>query len=336
MNKIVIDSPLDMHTHLRQGALMQSIIPLTCPTWAGVLGMPNTDPPLTTAAQLRDYLDDIMLTTGNADFKPYLTLYFQTTYTREFLESVEDLILSVKFYPKNLTTGSQHGCDPGDPKVLDILGYCEELGIPVNVHPEAEGYYHDREQLFMKYAYDWTNRFPNLKLILEHLSDAESLHLLERPNVYGTVTPQHLLTTGNDWFGPPFDYRLYCMPCVKRPEDRDGLMQAVTGGSYEKFHKKLMAGTDSAGHDPNKKVQCGCAGVFSAPIALQLYAQAFDRAGKLDKLQGFVSDNARQIYGLTPPEKKVSLVRQPFTIPQSYLGVHEPMWAGRTIDWSIE
>jgi dihydroorotase len=215
--------------------------------------------------------------------------------------------------------------------VYDVLAILEELGIPLNVHPEAPGYYHDRERLFGRHALAWAMMFPRLKIILEHLSDRVSLRLLDLPNVFATMTPQHLLTTGDDWFGPPFDPHLYCMPCVKREEDRHALLAACTTGPHR---GKIMAGTDSAPHEMPRKVDCGCAGVFTAPIALQLYAQAFASYGMLDCLQAFLSDNARRIYGITPPARTVRLVREPFTIPDRY-GDVVPMWAGRTIEWSI-
>lgn len=333
IDAITIESPVDMHAHLRQGEMLRQVVPLTTTTWAAVLAMPNTDPIIDSRDRVLDYREavrDAACPMGHPDFEVYPSLYFQAHYTRDFLALVQPYILSVKFYPRGLTTNSAHGCDPGDPRVYDVLAIMEELGIPLSVHPEAPGYYHDREQLFGKYARDWSRRFPGLTIILEHLSDRNSLELLEHPNVHATVTPHHLLTTGDDWFGPPFDPHLYCMPCVKRPEDQHSLL-AACGGPHR---AKIMAGTDSAPHTRDRKVQCGCAGVFSAPIALQLYAQAFDAHGMADFLQDFLSGNARRIHGITPPARTVTLVREPFTIPDRY-GDVVPMWAGRTIDWSI-
>ncbi|HEY1066444.1 MAG TPA: dihydroorotase [Pirellulales bacterium] len=339
MDKIVVDAPLDMHVHLRQDALLRVVTQLTYPTWAGVMAMPNTNPPITTVEQLAQYRAEILAAVPQGEaFEPYLTLYFQTSYTRDFLALAKPHILSIKFYPRNLTTNSHHGCDPGDPAVYDVMAAMEELGIPLSVHPEAEGYYHDREELFGRFVERWVVRFPRLKIILEHLSDRKSIPLLKHPNVFATVTPQHFLTNGNDWFGPPFNPHLYCMPCVKRPEDAQALLQAATNSSLA---DKFMAGTDSAPHVEDRKVSCGCAGVFTAPIALQLYAQAFDGVGAIEKLPAFLGGNARRIYGVTPPKKKITLVRKPYAIPERYDNGGSgqdliPMWAGRTIDWSVE
>lgn len=337
MDEIVINSPVDMHVHLRQGSRLKQVAPLSAATWSAVLAMPNTEPVIDTSERAAAYRYEALAAAGDpsaryfaVNFDVYSTLYFRPDYTREFLRDAKPHILSVKFYPKNLTTNSRHGCSPHHPGVPAVLAAMEELGIPLNVHAEAEGYYHDREQLFAAHIYRWALDFPNLKIVLEHLSDAASLPLLSYPNVYATLTPQHLLTTGNDWFGPPFNPHLYCMPCVKRPEDRAALMEAAT----TTYPWKVMAGTDSAPHGKSDKHNCGCAGVFSAPIALQLYTKAFADFGRLDRLQGFLSENARRIYGIKPPPKRVRLVRAPYVIPDSY-GDVVPMWAGKTIDWSI-
>ena len=334
VDEIVIDSPLDMHAHLRQDEMLRLVAPLTSRSWAGVMAMPNLSPIVDSPAAAVAYRAAILEAAkegSDEPFEAYTTLYFQTHYTRDFLADAKPHILSIKFYPRGMTTNSSHGCDPADPGVYDVLTSMEELGIPLSVHPEAEGYYHDREELFGKFVRDWVRRFPKLKVILEHLSDRHSVALLDLPNVHATITPQHLMTTGNDWFGPPFNPHLYCMPCVKRPEDRDALLQAC----FSDHPAKIMAGTDSAPHTEDRKVACGCAGVFSAPIAIQLYAQVFASAGKENMLQAFLSDNARRIYDITPPKRTVRLVREPFAIPSSYGNVI-PMWAGGTLEWSIK
>lgn len=333
-DEIVLSQTFDVHTHLRENTeddnMLDYIVALTVPTWAAVLAMPNTNSIIDSPGKAVIYRRAAIGDFGDR-FDVFPTLYFQTHYTRNFLEEAKPHIVSIKFYPKGLTTNSSHGCCPDDPEVLNVLASMEELDIPLNVHPEAEGYYHDREQLFQKYIRSWAKMFPNLRIVMEHLSDGTSVQLLELPNVYATVTPQHLLTSGNDWFGPPFNRDLYCMPCVKRPSDRLTLLHAAMFN----YPEKMMAGTDSAPHTENRKIQCGCAGVFSAPIALQLYTQAFDRLGMSHMLQAFVSDNAKKFYNVTLPNRQTTLIRKPFIIPERYGNVI-PMWAGKTIDWSVK
>lgn len=331
-DRILIDRPVDMHAHLRQGEMLGRVAKLTATTWAGVLAMPNTDPIISTPEMAEAYASEIVEASGAPDrgFEVYPTLYFQPDYSASVLRAAKGRVISVKFYPQGLTTNSQHGCDPSDPRVPNVLASMEELGIPLCIHPEAPGYHEDREYLFGEFARAWATRFPSLKIVLEHISDRRSIDLLEFPNVFATVTPQHLLCTGDDLMGPPLDPHAYCMPVLKRPEDRDALMAACVGPHA----KKIMAGTDSAPHTEHRKLHCGCAGCFTAPIAIQLYAEAFDRAQRLDLLPAFLGENARKIYGIDPPKKQVTLARKPFKIPESY-GDLIPFHAGREIGWSV-
>lgn len=331
MDEITLDRPLDMHVHFRQGPMLRHVVPLSAATFAGAMAMPNTDPPLDAYDRLHDYMVEVLRGARYVPFRPYGTLYFRPDYTYQELAAAKPYVTAIKFYPRNLTTNSQHGCDPDDPGVEEVLEIMQTLHIPLSVHPESFGYHEDREELFGKFIESWACYFPRLKIIMEHVSDRRSLPLLRHSNVFATMTPQHLLITGDDWVGPPLRPHLYCMPVAKRPEDRAALLRAATVD----FPSKVMLGTDSAPHPAEKKESaCGCAGVFTAPIALQLYAQAFDRAGHLDKLQAFASDNARRIYGVDPPAKSVTLARKPFVVPDTY-GAVVPMWAGETLDWSV-
>jgi dihydroorotase len=331
---ITLNSPLDMHVHFRQGSLMEQVVPLTTATFAGALVMPNTEPPIDTCFSLRHYRTMIEeAAAGQQPFKPYMTAYFRANYIKEELLALKDAnMLAVKFYPRGLTTGSEHGCNPADPGVDRVLALMEELGIPLCVHGEAPGYHEDREVLFGTTVDRWATQFPRLKIILEHISDMTNLGMLGHPNVFATITPHHMLLCGDDWVGPPLRPHLYCMPVAKRPEDRAGLIWLATR-SY--FAHKVMLGTDSAPHPVVRKeaAEC-CAGIFTAPIALQLVADVFDRAGRLDQLQAFVSDNARRIYGIEPPARKVTLIRKPFLIPVRYDCI-APMWANQVIPWSV-
>jgi len=344
MSEIILDSPLDMHLHLRDGEMLRKVVKHSVKHFSGALVMPNTEPIIDSLDMVKAYWREISHCHTDI-FVPYMTLYFKTYYTKEYLEQVKPYILAIKFYPRNLTTNSIYGCDPNDPEVEEVLTVMEELNIPLCVHAEAQGYHEDREYLFQRHITRWHVRHPKLKIIIEHISDAHTLTLIKDfNNVYGTITPHHLLLTGDDVMGPPLNSHNYCMPVCKRPEDREALIEAVIKCDNE----KLMLGTDSAPHTRNAKEQGGCAGIFNAPIALQLLAEIFfkDMKGLIDghfrfkvfrteALQNFVSSNAQKIYGITPPKKQIKLIEEPFVIPDSYDGI-VPLWAGKNINWSIK
>lgn len=327
---IKLNSPLDMHCHLRQGDLLKSVAYLTAKHFAGALIMPNIDPIIDSEFRLVQYKTAIDYHTYGMNFTPYMTLYFQEHYSKKFLEGVKDKILAIKFYPKNLTTNSQHGCDPNSAATYNVLGFMEELKIPLCVHAEYPGYHQDREWIFNSVIRGWAQLFPTLKIIIEHISDRRSLDTIYHyDNVYGTVTPHHLLLTGDDYIGPPLNVHNYCMPVCKRPEDRAAIQRDVLNGN-----QKLMLGTDSAPHYRLFKLD-GCAGVFNAPIALQLITELFVNEGAESKLQDFVAYNARRIYHIMPPDKFITLVEKDFIVPKEYDGV-VPLFAGKTLKWSID
>lgn len=190
----------------------------------------------------------------------------------------------------------------------------------------------DREQEFMEIYERLATHFPDLKIVMEHITTEAAVALLDRfENLYATITLHHLLITLDDVAGGLLRPHLFCKPIAKRPEDRSALLEVALNA-----HPKVMFGSDSAPHPKDKKEACGCAaGVFTAPIALQALCELFDRHGKLDNLQAFVSDNAQSIYGFCPEFKEVTLVEKPFTVPEKY-GDVVPMFAGETIGWSIE
>lgn len=341
MNNIILHEPFDAHLHLRQGDLLKQVVSLSAKTFSGALVMPNTNPPIFDYYEILAYKKEIIEATNNHNFTPFMTLYFNTNYTYHILEDIYNSIKAIKFYPKNLTTNSQHGCDPSDPKIDDVFKIMEDFEIPLCVHAEAPGYHEDREKLFHIYLRQWANLFPNLKIIIEHISDATTLNLLRNyENIYGTITAHHLLLTGDDVIGPPLNVHNFCMPVCKRPEDREALQNIVLQDNF--IFEKLMFGSDSAPHEIDNKERNGCAGVFTAPICLQFLCELFfndeqftiDNQVKLNRLQQFVSGNAQKIYNLNLPKKEVNLVREPFTIPFFYNGI-VPMWAGQKLQWKI-
>lgn len=329
--EITLTSPLDMHLHLREGAMLQAVAPLSAESFAGAVIMPNLVPPVADLDRLHAYRAAIRQAAGThaGSFEPYMTLFFRD-YTHQELEEARDEIIGIKLYPAGITTNSSDGVASLD-QAEKTLALLEELGITLMVHGETNAFVMDREADFLGVYERWARKFPRLKIIMEHITTAAAVRLLDRyDNLHATVTVQHLLITLDDVAGGMLNPHLFCKPIAKRPEDREALAQAAT-----RAHPKLSFGSDSAPHPVSKKECCGCAaGVFTAPIALQILAGLFEQSDKLENLQAFVSDNARRIYGITPPAKTVTLSRQPFRIPAAY-GDVVPMWAGQDIPWSL-
>lgn len=324
--------PLDMHLHLRDGVMLENIAPLTAYSFSGAIIMPNLVPPVTTKEDVIAYKERIMAAVPNDFFEPYMTLFYQN-YSREFLEDVRDNITAIKLYPAGITTNSEGGVSSFNiEEMRETLETMSEMGIPLCVHGETDGFVMDREAEFMSIYELLAQNFPDLKIIMEHITTKAAVEMLDKyENLYATITVHHLLITLDDVVGGMMQPHLFCKPIAKRPEDLDALLSVAL-----EAHPKVMFGSDSAPHPKDKKESCGCAaGVFTAPIALQLLCEIFDQFGKLDNLQAFVSDNAQSIYGICPEFKEVVLEQRPFTIPENYSAV-VPMYAGQTINWAIE
>lgn len=337
---MTLNSPIDAHVHFRQGAALLAAVPYTAATFAGAVAMPNTEPPLRAVTQVLDYRLTSRAAAYGTDpnFQIYPTLYFDPDVEESTLRAAVDNVAAVKFYPQGLTTNSDHGCDPFDVRIGRVLEVMQDLGLVLSVHPESPGYHEDRELLFAHVARLWAQRFPRLRIVLEHVSHWRTVHLLSRfENLYATVTPHHLLLTGDDVVGPPFRPHRFCAPVPKRPEDREALRQLVLYAPADVF-RKVMLGTDSAPHPVAHKesAEC-CAGVFTAPVALQLIASLFLDGDdpSVSRFQAFVSDHARAFYGLNPAPKAVTLVRRPFVVPEWY-GDVVPLAAGETLSWSVD
>ncbi len=329
---IELSSPLDMHLHLRDGDMLKLVAPLSAHGFAGAVIMPNLVPPVDSMPVLEGYRERILAAAGGEVFEPMMTLFFRS-YTEQELSAAKGRIFGLKLYPAGATTNSEQGVKA----LKDVEGTFElmqEMGIPLLVHGETHGFVMDREEEFLGVYRDIASRYPRLKVCMEHITTAAALKLLEEyENVVATVTLQHLLITLDDVAGGMLQPHLFCKPIAKRPEDRDALLQAAVEGN-----PKLMFGSDSAPHPVHAKESCGCAGVFTAPVALPKLAEVFERHSALERLEQFVSGNACRIYGLTPPSKKVRLAREPMRIPGAYEGFGQrvtPMYAGKDISWSI-
>jgi len=329
--KIVINEPLDMHLHLRDKEMLDAIAKLSSFAFSGGVIMPNTVPPITTKELLLDYKIKILNLTVGDQFEPYMTLFFQN-YDYDFLNSIKGLIKSIKLYPAGITTNSDGGVDRIDVESLrPTLEAMSELGIILSIHGESNGFVMDREKDFISTYSRLAEAFPKLKIVMEHITTKEAAKILDKyKNLYATITLHHLLITLDDVAGGMLQPHLFCKPIAKRDEDRDALLNLALNA-----HPKVMFGSDSAPHPQNKKESCGCAaGIFTAPIALQKLAELFDDNNRLDNLEKFVSNNAKNIYNITPTTKKVILEKADFIVPKKYGNV-VPMYAGEIIKWSI-
>jgi len=314
--------------------MLKNIASTSANTFSGALIMPNLVPPISSKEEVVAYKKRIIQAIGNENFTPYMTLFFKPTYDKEFLTSVREEITAIKLYPAGITTNSEGGVSGFDVEELrPTLEAMSELNIPLCVHGETNGFVMDREAEFVSIYARLATAFPKLKIIMEHITTKESVDALETyPNLYATITIHHLLITLDDVAGGMLQPHLFCKPIAKRPEDRAALLKVALAA-----HPKVMFGSDSAPHPRHAKESCGCAaGVFTAPIALQLLAELFENNGvPIDKLHTFISENAKNIYGITPLEKTVTLEKKVFKVPSDYNGI-VPMYAEKEIAYSIK
>lgn len=329
----ILHSPLDMHIHLRDEAMLDVVAPLSAKSFAGGIIMPNLVPPVTTIESILAYKERIMHAIGNNIFEPLMTLFFRSDYTREFLEKAALHVRALKLYPSGITTNSEGGVASMDVEALrPVLEVMSDLGLMLCVHGETNGFVMDREKEFASIYETLAGAFPKLKIVMEHITTKESVALLDKhENLYATITLHHLLITLDDVAGGMLQPHLFCKPIAKRYEDRDALLHVSLSA-----HPKVMFGSDSAPHPMHKKECCGCAaGVFTAPIALQVLTELFEKHNALAHLQAFVSNNAQAIYGYKPPYKEIVLEKKPFLVPHAY-GDVVPMFANETLAWSLK
>ncbi|PDW04006.1 dihydroorotase [Candidatus Viridilinea mediisalina] len=328
--EITLHAPLDMHLHLREGAMLQTVAPLSARDFAAAVVMPNLVPPVTSLERLLAYREAIVAAAQPHQFLPLMTLFFQD-YDEASLRAARPHIIGVKLYPDGVTTNSAGGVSDLA-AVEPTLALLERLAIPLLVHGESHGFVLDREAEFLPVYERWAQRFPQLTIVMEHITTAGALQLLQRyPNLAATVTLHHLLITLDDVAGGLLCPHLFCKPIAKRPEDREALLAAALAAQ-----PRLMFGSDSAPHPVDRKEAAGCAaGVFTAPVILPLLVDLFARHHALERLQAFVSDNARAVYGFTPPAKPVTLRQEAWQVPARY-GTVVPFYANQTLAWRVE
>ena len=343
MQSITITRPDDWHLHLRDGAEMAAVLPDTARRFARAIVMPNLKPPVTTVELARAYRERIVATLPRgADFQPLMTLYLTDATSPSEIERAKasGFIHAVKLYPAGATTNSQSGVTDLA-KVSEVLSAMEACGLPLLVHGEVTDDdidVFDREHVFIERCLKpLVNRHPNLRLVLEHITTKQAAEFVAAAgaNVAATITAHHLLLNRNALFQGGIRPHHYCLPVLKREEHRQALVRAATSGNA-----KFFLGTDSAPHAKHTKEHaCGCAGVYTAHAAIELYAEAFDAAGALEKLEGFASFYGADFYRLPRNREKIALTKAASAIPAElkYAGYSlVPFRAGEDIAWLIE
>lgn len=339
---LTLTRPDDFHLHVRDGEALKAVVPFSARQMQRALIMPNLRPPVTQVAQALAYRQRILAAVpAGYSFEPLMTLYLtdQTT-PQQVYAAHEAGIVAFKLYPAGATTHSDAGVTDIF-RLLPVLEAMAVVGMPLLVHGEVTDPVvdiFDREAVFIKRILQpLLTRLPELKLVLEHITTAQAAQLVmeSSDNVAATVTPQHLLMNRNDLLVGGIRPHHFCLPVLKREQHRQALVQAVCGAQSHKF----FLGTDSAPHAQGaKECGCGCAGIFSAPIAIELYAEIFDQAGALDKLQAFAAENGARFYGLPLNQTTISLRKEPqpvatrLTYGNDYL---IPLRAGETVSWRI-
>ena len=342
MDRITLRKPDDFHVHLRDGPAMTHVLADTARQFARAIVMPNLKPPIRTTAQALNYRERIMgeLPDGS-NFEPLMTLYLTDDTPPEEISraKLSGRLHAVKLYPAGATTHSDSGVTRLS-RCFRTLERMEELGFPLLVHGESTDPsidVFDREKAFLEETLGPTlERFRGLKVVLEHITTRDAAQFVEvtGANVAATITAHHLLMNRNALFMGGIRPHHYCLPVLKREEHREALVEAATSGN-----PKFFLGTDSAPHArPTKETGCGCAGIYTAHAAIELYAIAFEEAGALDKLEGFASVFGAQFYGLPLNPDKVTLLREEWRVPETVTfgdDVLVPLRAGETIPWKL-
>ncbi len=342
MNRITIRRPDDWHLHFRDGATMRAVVPHTARQFARAIVMPNLVPPVTTAALAAAYRERILdAVPDGLEFTPLMTAYLTDETDAEDLAAgfADGILTAAKLYPAGATTNSAHGVTD----VANIAGVLErmtEIGMPLCVHGEVTSSdidIFDREAVFIdRVLLPLTDRLPQLKIVFEHITTMQAVAFVESagPNIAATITPQHLRINRNDILVGGIRPHMYCLPVAKREQHRLALRGAATSGSG-----KYFLGTDSAPHPRHaKESDCGCAGIFNAPFALESYCGVFDEEGALDRFEGFASLNGPAFYGLPVNKGTVTLERSPVAVPDEVDGGETPIvpfHAGESLSWRL-
>jgi dihydroorotase len=342
MQTLTITRPDDWHLHLRDGPDLASVLPHTSRVFARAVVMPNLRPPITDTALAAAYRARILgaLPKGSS-FEPLMTLYLtDDTSVEEIARAARSgFVCGVKYYPAGATTNSASGVTRIE-RVHHVLAAMQEHGLPLLVHGEvtAAGVdIFDRERAFLETVLvDVIRRFPGLRIVVEHASTREAVQFVSEggPGIVATITAHHLLYNRGALFAGGLRPHYYCLPVLKREEHREALVRAATGGN-----PKFFLGTDSAPHArADKEALCGHAGIYSAHAAIELYAEVFEQAGALDKLEGFSSFHGADFYRLPRNSDSITLRKQAWTVPGDLpfgSSTVVPLRAGESVAWRL-
>lgn len=339
---IEITQPDDWHLHLRDGEMMAGVLPFTARQFTRAIVMPNLATPVTTTQLAEDYRERILeALPANLQFEPLMTLYLTDNTSADEINRAQEsgVITAVKYYPAGATTNSDNGVTDLS-KCYPALEAMQTHGMPLLMHGEVTDNnidIFDREKYFIHdVLMSLMNQFPDLKIVLEHISTADAVDFIfsASDNIAATITPQHLMFDRNAIFKGGLQPHYYCLPILKRNIHRQALLKAIASGS-----RKFFLGTDSAPHAQSQKEKaCGCAGIFSAHAAIEMYASVFEQQNVLNNLEAFASFNGPDFYSLPRNTNKVRLNKTKWQVPDSYPVADNqviPLLAGDTLEWKL-
>ncbi len=339
---LTITRPDDWHIHFRDGAAMASVLPHTARVFARAIAMPNLKPPVVTIADAAAYRQRLLAAVPpGVTFDPLMTLYLTDNTSSDEIRRARasGFVHAVKYYPAGATTNSDSGVTEMT-RAYPAIAAMEETGMPLLLHGEvtdADVDVFDREAVFIeRHLTRLMKDFPQLRIVLEHITTRQAAEFIAAApgNVAATITVHHLLYNRNAMFRGGIRPHLYCLPVLKRETHRQALIEAATSGD-----PKYFLGTDSAPHAISaKESACGCAGIYTAHAAIELYAEAFEDAGALDKLEAFASFYGADFYGLPRNRESITLRREPWEMPGAIAMGDErliPLRAGEGLRWRI-
>jgi len=341
MTELIITKPDDMHLHLREGDILKHACKDTEKQFARAIVMPNLQAPIKSVDQAEKYYLDIKNNIGISNFEPLMTLFFTDRLNSDEIKKVSDSLIvhGIKLYPSGVTTNSNNGIDSIE-QCFNIFELMQKHEVPLLIHGESNDKsidIFDREKVFIdRHLSEIHNEFPGLRIVFEHISTKEAVDFVIGANnkVGATITPQHMLLDRNDLLSDGIKPHHYCLPILKRTEDRLAIIEAAISGS-----QKFFLGTDSAPHFRHQKESsCGCAGIYSAAYAIELYASIFESENALDKLEDFSSKFGADFYKLPYNNRKIKLIKKEFLIPDKInFGTEEiiPLFAGKTLPWEL-
>ncbi len=341
MQTLTMIRPDDWHLHLRDGAALKAVLPHTVRQFARAIIMPNLKPPVRSLAEAAAYRERIIaVIPAGQQFEPLMTLYLTDNTSPEEIIAAKasEFVKAVKYYPAGATTNSEFGVT--DLRRCErVLAAMQQVDMPLLLHGEVTDKDVDvfeREKVFIeKHLLPLKRRFPNLRMVLEHITTADAVKfVLATKNISATITPQHLLFNRNMLFKGGICPHFYCLPILKREKHRQAILQAAISGN-----PKFFLGTDSAPHTRNsKESSCGCAGCYSALHAIELYAEAFESADALDKLEAFASFYGPDFYQLPRNTEQITLTKSTWRIPDEVPFIESglvPLWAGHQLRWQM-